>query len=596
MSTTINPLPKTAFHFVYYFVRQQWIKFSLLIITSIIWAINDTFFPYFLKHIVNTLQNFHGDRADIYSALKVTLILLVTFWLANDIAARLQGIIGIYTLPRFRANIREAVFNYVKSHSHDYFSNELAGNIANKTADLPTSCQSIMDIICYQFVTATVGTIIVLVMMWMTNPIFAIILLIWLFLHLGLTFAFMIYGNHLWENHSKSLTSLTGKMVDVFTNMITVRLFAREQYEEKYLNRYQHDEIIKSKKAMWAMEFARLGMGLSGLFLIFGMVFVLLYGWVHHWVTIGDFTQIGMQTFWLMGWIWYVSYQLTLFSRDSGTIRNALSLIRKKHDVTDKIGAEALVVNQGTIAFNNVTFAYQRNRIVFKDFNLHIPAGQKVGLVGYSGSGKSTLVNLILRFYDINHGQILIDNHNIADCTQGSLHRQIAMIPQDPTLFHRSLIENIRYGRLDAHDEDILQASKLAHCHEFIEKLDLGYETLVGERGINLSGGQRQRIAIARAILKNAPLLILDEATSSLDSITEQLIQESLHTLMKNKTAIVIAHRLSTLTSMDRILVFHKGSIIEDGSQEQLLALKGRFAMLWNMQTNGFLPDDDEPE
>ncbi len=590
----IIKLPKTAFRFVFFFARQQWLPFMGLVITSVIWATNDAFFPYFLKRIVDALAHYQGNPENIYSALSGILILLVLFWTGNEIAQRLQGIISIYTLPRFRAHIRETVFDYVKSHSHEYFSNQLAGNIATNIDDLPSSCQSIMEIFCYQYVTAAMGALIVLVMMWMTNPIFALILLIWLFLHLGLGFLFMVYGSHSWESHSNALTLLNGKIVDVFSNMMTVRLFARGPYEAKYLRRFQKEEINKAKKAMWLMELTRIGMGISGLFLVFGMIFTLLYGWVHHWVTLGDFTQVGMQTFWLMGWIWYISYQMTIFSRETGTISNALSLIRKEHDIVDKKDSLPLIVSRGEIRFDEVSFAYHRHRRIFKKLSLDIPAGQKVGLVGFSGSGKSTFVNLILRFYDIQEGAILIDGQNIADCTQESLHRQIAMIPQDPTLFHRSLMENIRYGRLEASDEEVIRASTLAHCHEWVEKLEQGYHTLVGERGIKLSGGQRQRVAIARAILKNAPLLILDEATSSLDSVTEQLIQESLNHLMEKRTALVIAHRLSTLTNMDRILVFHKGKLVEDGSQEALLQQNGHFAALWSMQTGGFLPNGDE--
>lgn len=591
MSSIIIKLPQTAFHFVFYFARQQWLKFSVLILTSFILAINDAFFPYFLKCIVDTLENFHGDLSQVYSATKGILILLACFWLANEFAGRLQGIISIYTIPRFRANIREAVFDYVKSHSHEYFSSQLAGNIATKVADLPTSCQSIMEIICYQFANGFIGALIVVIMLWFKNPLFALILLIWLCLHLSLSFLFIIYGSRSWEMHSKSVNLLTGKIVDVFTNMSAVRLFARGRYEAKYLRRFQTDEINKAKRAMWFLELTRIGMGLSGLFLIFGMVFLLVYGWAHHWVTLGDFTQIGMQTFWIMSWIWYISYQITIFTREIGIINNALSLIRKEHDILDKKSAKPIIITYGKIDFKGVTFAYPKRRPIFKKLNVSIPAGQKVGLVGFSGSGKSTFVNLILRFYDLPEGQICIDDQNITNVTQNSLHANIAMIPQDPSLFHRTIIENIRYGRLDATDEEVIQASKLAHCHEFIEKLETGYQTIVGERGTRLSGGQRQRIAIARAILKNAPILILDEATSALDSVTEKLINESLQTLMQNRTAIIIAHRLSTLADMDRILVFHKGKIIEDGTKESLLAQNGRLAMLWNMQTDGFLPN-----
>jgi ATP-binding cassette subfamily B protein len=418
------------------------------------------------------------------------------------------------------------------------------------------------------------------------------ILFVWLVIHLGLTAIFLRKGNVLWEIHSNSVATLSGKIIDAFTNMLTVRLFARENYELNYLNKYQKDEIRKSQKAMLLMELTRIGLGLNGLFLIFGMVFMLIYAWVHHWITLGDFTQVGMQSFWLLGWIWFVSYQLMIFARELGTVSDSLKLVQKGHDLLDAKNASSIQITHGQIHFEDVTFSYRRNQPVFKKLNVTIESGQKIGLVGFSGSGKSTFVNLILRFYDINRGKIFIDQQNIADVTQHSLRSQIAMIPQDPTLFHRTLMDNIRYGRLNATDAEVIRASKLAHCDDFIGKMEEGYQSLVGERGVKLSGGQRQRIAIARAILKDAPVLILDEATSSLDSVTEKLIQESLNELMKNRTTIVVAHRLSTLVNMDRILVFHKGNIVEDGSKEDLLKQKGHFAKLWNMQIDGFLPED----
>lgn len=583
-------LPKTLFSFIYHFVSQQWAKFIFLIFSSIVWGINDSIFPYFLKHIVNTLQHYQGNSQGIYSALK-WVIMLVTFWLLTEVILRTQGVVQIYTFPRFRANVREAVFTYVKAHSHEYFSNHLAGEIAKKLADLPTSCQTILEIICLQFTTAIVGAVIVLGMMWSTKPIFAIILFIWLILHLGLTLLLLKRGNNSWESHSDSVSILNGKIVDVLTNMLNVRLFARHHHERENLRKFQQDEIIKSKKAMWLMEITRMGLGLNGLFLIFGMIFVLLYGWTQHWVTLGDFTQVGMQTFWLMGWIWFVSYQMTVFAREAGTVRDALNLIKQDHGLTDKPNAAPISISQGEINFSDVTFAYQQKHQVFNNLNIFIPAGQKIGLVGFSGSGKSTFVNLILRFFDLHSGTIFIDKQDICSVTQNSLRSQIAMIPQEPALFHRSLMENIRYGRLDASDEEVIEAAKLAHCHEFIETLDNGYHSLVGERGIKLSGGQRQRIAIARAILKNAPILILDEATSSLDSVTEKLIQKSLDFLMQGRTTIVVAHRLSTLAHMDRIVVFHNGKIIEQGNKDSLLKIKGHFSQLWEMQTDGFLPE-----
>lgn len=585
-------LPTTVFRFLLHFVVHQKLKFAILFSVPLIWAINDTVFPYFLKRIVNILQFYHGTPEGIYAAVGGVLLLLIVFWTVSETLIRIHGIIQIYTFPRFRADIRKEVFNYVKSHSHEYFSSNFAGSLAKKLSDLPTSAQSLMEIICFQFLHAATGSIITLVMMWAIKPIFAIILLVWLCLHFGLTAIFLRYGNPLWIIHSDSATTLSGKIVDVFSNIFNVRLFAHGQYELQYLKKFQDDEIDKAKKAMWAMEITRIGLGANGLALIFGLTFALLYGWAHHWITLGDFTQIEMQAFWLLGWIWFVSFQLTVFAREVGIISDGLSIVRKSHDLVDKPAAPDIKINKGDIQFDRVNFAYHKNSPVFTNLNLHIPVGQKVGLVGFSGSGKSTFVNLILRFFDLESGKIIIDGQNIADVTQNSLRSQIAMIPQDAVLFHRTLMENIRYGRLNASDAEVIAAAKLAHCHEFIEHLDEKYQALVGERGVKLSGGQRQRIAIARAILKNAPILILDEATSSLDSVTEKLIQESLHQLMQNRTTIVVAHRLSTLVDMDRILVFHKGEIIEEGAKEELLNANGHFAKLWNMQTDGFLPDD----
>ena len=262
-----------------------------------------------------------------------------------------------------------------------------------------------------------------------------------------------------------------------------------------------------------------------------------------------------------------------------------------KPELEDKQDAATLIVSKGQITFEGVKFHYKGTEPPFQNKSVTIEAGQKVGLVGYSGGGKSTFVNLILRLYDVTDGRILIDNQDIRDVTQDSLRSQIAMIPQDPSLFHRTLMENIRYGRVAATNAEGIAAAKKAHAHEFISKLPQGYESLVGERGVKLSGGQRQRIAIARAILKNAPILILDEATSQLDSVTERDIQESLWQLMQDKTTIVIAHRLSTLLHMDRIIVFDQGKIVEDGTHTELLSKRGLYKTLWDAQVGGFLPD-----
>ena len=287
--------------------------------------------------------------------------------------------------------------------------------------------------------------------------------------------------------------------------------------------------------------------------------------------------------------------QMQRFSKVVGTCNQALSIIKQPHEITDLPNALPLQVTKGEIIFNDVSFHYENNKPLFKHLAVKIKPGEKVGLVGYSGGGKSTFIKLILRLIDTKSGQILIDNQDIKAITKGSLRRQIGTIPQEPELFHRTIMENIKFARTKASDEEVIEAAKKARCHDFIMDLPEQYHSLVGERGVKLSGGQKQRIAIARAFLKNAPILILDEATSSLDSLTESEIHEALHQVMANKTTIVIAHRLSTLKDMDRILVFVNGEIIEDGELNTLLENKeSHFYKLWRMQAEGFIPSISE--
>ncbi len=561
-------------------------------LVPIAWGTTEATFPFFIKELVDTLAATSGGVYETFYAARYVLLALVLVWVVSEVLIRLQGFVQIYTFPFFRAQIREATFNYVKHHSHDYFSQNFAGNLSKKLSDLPSSCQDVLEIIFFNFITAGVGAAIALVMMWFVQPMFALILFTWLFFHLGITFIFLRRGHKLWSDYADALSALNGKVVDIFSNIMSMRIFSRGDYELQYLKKSQNIEIKKSQKAMLTVEFMRIALGINGVSLILVTMFTLVYAYSQQWITMGDFAQVGMQSFWLLGWAWYITFQLSMLIKETGTIDDCLELIRKSHDLKDISDAKSLIVHKGEIEFSHVNFSYQKNRYIFKDLNIKIPAGQKIGLVGFSGTGKSTFVNLLLRFYDVTSGKISIDSQSIAEVTQDSLREYISMIPQDPSLFHRTLIENIRYGKLDATEKEVMAASKLAHCHEFIKTLDNGYDTMVGERGIKLSGGQRQRIAIARAILKNAPILILDEATSSLDSVTEKLIQESLHELMRGKTTIVVAHRLSTLDSMDRILVFDQGKVVEDGTKKELLAAKGYFYKLWNMQTHGFLPDD----
>jgi ATP-binding cassette subfamily B protein len=371
--------------------------------------------------------------------------------------------------------------------------------------------------------------------------------------------------------------------------MSIVRLFAGQKFETNNIKNWTNEVMTAERNFDWML--IKLFAFQSFSFFIMQTITLvyLIYARSMNHITVGDFALVFTINISIVDTLWNLGRQFITFSEQLGKVTQGLRITMNKPEITDHAKATNLIVHHGKIEFKAVTFCYHHESCLFDKLSVSIEPGQKVGLVGYSGSGKTTFVNLILRLFDINTGKIVIDEQNIAEVTQSSLRKQISLIPQDPTLFHRTLLENISYGK-EATIEEVIRAAKDAHAHEFIERLPQGYDTMVGERGIKLSGGQRQRIAIARAILKNSPILILDEATSALDSVTEQLIQESLLKLMQNKTTLVIAHRLSTLLHMDRILVFDQGKIVEDGSHNELISLNGLYAKLWRSQIEGFLP------
>ncbi|MCB9965350.1 MAG: ABC transporter ATP-binding protein [Rhodospirillales bacterium] len=379
------------------------------------------------------------------------------------------------------------------------------------------------------------------------------------------------------------------------TNILNVKLFARTGYEDRAFTRILSDfaATLERKDIHFHRFVCKLDSLMKAIW-VFPTVYV-LYAWQQGTVSTGDVAMVMSLSIHLGFNMWGFTFTLSGFFEHLGQAQEGMETITKAYHVTDKENAPVLKVKQGVLECNSMQFRYGAN-MIFDDFNLKIPAGQKVGLIGPSGAGKSSLVQLLLRLYDIEGGEILIDGQNIADVQQDSLRENIAVIPQSTDLLHRSLRENIGYGRLDATEDEIIAAAKRSHAHEFILNMEdkdgnKGYDAKVGERGVKLSGGQRQRIAIARAILKDAPILILDEATSALDSESEKLIQESLQDLMQGKTVIAIAHRLSTISHLDRLIVMDGGKIIEDGTHAQLLKNKGLYAKLWSMQSGGFLQE-----
>lgn len=589
----MSQLPQSFFPFIWHFAKKQGKSFAASQLFSLGWALDNTLWPILLMVIVDTISQHSEDRSAMWQFLAFPIIMGLTLWISIDLCYRFSGIILAKALPKFEADIRSSMFNYVQRHSYSYFSNHFAGTIANKISDMPQSCTRILQSVIQLFNPVIFALIISIFLFSRINLYFACILIVWIILHIGVSLFFARKCSNLSNVHAEARSELSGKNVDSLSNNNNVRLFARFNYETKYFQKYQDEEQAKHHDSLWYIEKMKIGMSIFS-FLGTGIAMngYMLYSWQQGYLTTGEVVYIFNTTWNVVMMAWFASLELPGLYREIGICTQALSIIQDPHDVVDAPDAKPLKITKGVIKFENVTFHYRPNQNIFENKNIIINAGEKVGLVGFSGSGKTTFAHLILRYFDVEKGRILIDDQDISLVTQDSLRSQIAFIPQDASLFHRTLIENIRYGCLEATDDDVVEAARQAHCDEFIERLSDGFHTMVGERGLKLSGGQRQRIAIARAMLKNSPILILDEATSALDSITERLIQDSLQHLMQGRTTIVIAHRLSTLSGMDRILVFEEGRIIEEGSHDELLADQGHYAAMWGMQAGGFLPEN----
>ena len=485
------------------------------------------------------------------------------------------------------------MFAYTEKNSFQFFQDNFSGTIASNIKSIADNIFDMLINLAPHVIRQLTQIMLTLITMYFINPIFCIAFALWVVVFLLISLVFCkkvsVYSDALAESHAL----LSGKITDSIGNANNVRLFAREDYEVNYLNRFLNDAANKLRRLEWFSLRLSLVQSLSITALIAVLLYVLITLRMQDLVTPGDFAFILGLALYVSEGTWWLTEQVLKLSDLVGRVNQSIRMLVVPHEITDIPDAKHIIVTQGNIEFQDVAFQYKRSQNLFENKSVTIPGGQRVGLVGFSGSGKTTFVNLIVRLFDVSSGAIKIDDQNINTVTQDSLHENIGFIPQDPVLFHRSLMENIRYGKIDATDEEVIAAAKKAHAHEFIIATPDGYQSLVGERGIKLSGGQRQRISIARAMLKNAPILILDEATSALDSVTEGYIQDSLTTLMQGKTVIVIAHRLSTLLEMDRILVFDQGKIVEEGTHQALMAQQGMYATLWNSQVGGFLLDEE---
>ncbi len=559
---------------------------------GIIWAIDISLRPYILKTIIDKLPTITSSTA--VAELSLPIIFYVSMSLLITLAFRFYDYIWLKLNPFLKRHVGDILMQKMMRHTLTTFQNHFAGNLANKIKDVMSGIPDLLRLAINHFFSHFLALIIAIPTVWTISYKFSWLLAIWIIIFVTGSLSFAKRARRLCVESAEVRSLVVGKVVDILSNITSVHLFAAQATESKSFRLHLDDYVAADQRRDWWFLGMFTFQGLS--FVIYQAIcFILLVqGFKDNTVTAGDFALLVSVNIAIVDCLWQLSTDVQLFSEITGNITQGLHIVLSPIDILDKPDAKILNVTDGRITFSNVQFNYKGNSVLFQNKSIVIESGQKVGLVGYSGGGKSTFANLILRLYDVTDGNILIDGQDIRDVTQDSLHKSIAMIPQDPSLFHRTLLENIRYGRNDATDDEVIIAAKRAHADAFISKLPNGYASLVGERGIKLSGGQRQRIAIARAILKNAPILILDEATSQLDSVTENEIQDSLWQLMQNKTTIVIAHRLSTLLHMDRVLVFDQGKIVEDGSHNELLAHGGMYKTLWSAQVGGFLRDASE--
>ena len=567
-------------------MRNFKISFFTVIFLSIIRAGLDIYVPFQFLKLWNVLST-----NNFYLVVDAQRIIITIFILGicSWITKRIIEFSHFYFTANVMAGLRKQAFSYMMGNSRSFFANNFSGSLTQKINKYARSFERLIDKLVdnvMPLVFRSIGTIIAI---YTLAPKYAVILAVFSVIFLLTSFIYTKFKLKYDIIAAYADTKTHGAIADSIGNHSSVQFFTGHEYEEDRVG-----GIIQDQKNKTLFNWYLWG----GLGLIEGLYTVIIE-FIIFWTAIKDW-KIGLMTLPIIVLIqnylgrlvenlWNFAGVIRAFYDGFADAQEMALILNTPHEVEDgKI--KALVDTKGEVIFDNVTYIYHKNNTkVFDDFSISIPVGQKIAIVGSSGAGKSTFVNLLMRLFDTTSGSVLIDGIDIKSISQENLREQISFVPQEPSLFHRTLMENIRYGNRDATDEEVKAASHLAHCDKFIDRLPNGYDTYVGERGTKLSGGERQRVAIARAILKNAPILILDEATSALDSESEVLIQDALHNLIHNKTTIVIAHRLSTVRSMDRIIVIENGKIIEDDTHEQLINKdEGIYKKLWNLQAGGF--------
>lgn len=558
------------------------IAYALAVVSS------NIIFPYLFKDIIDLMTT--AEPSPLIATALYRLVLLMTVLV---LFYNLMYRIGDYMMSYFQSNaLRElADFSFKELHKHSYtfFANHFAGALVTKTKRFIRSFETLHDKFVYMFFFSGIKVVGITIVLFLFSPLISLLFLVWLLIYCAVVFFFIRKKIPLDLAESAADSDVTARYADTLTNVLTIKMFASQKTENAHFENTTHSEEQKRRRTWYFGNFQRVVEGLLFAVVELAIIMIMVKMWLDGNMTIGTIVLIQLYILATFDVIWNIGRTLTETARALADAKEMVDIFEQKPDVLDPPHPEACRITSGKIAFEKVCFSYDGADGVFDNFSLMVNAGQRVGLVGHSGAGKTTITKLLLRFTNIDHGVITIDGQDISQISQDALRRKIAYVPQEPLLFHRTLRENIAYGDPDATDEAIITAAKKANAHDFIASLTNGYDTLVGERGVKLSGGERQRVAIARAMLKDAPILILDEATSSLDSMSEKMIQEAFEELMKGRTTIVIAHRLSTIQKMDRIIVLDNGKIAEEGTHDELIANNGAYATFWQQQTGGYL-------
>lgn len=565
--------------------KYKWHVFGMLFFL-LVFSLGDGISPYLYKQFINNLIGYDFNK---YQKLIFILILILTARAVRTLSFRGKDYLTNFFEPRVMDDLTNTCFDYMHQNSYNFFSGNFIGSLVNKVKKMERGFEIITDRIIDDFLRTILGITVAVVMLSYTHLILGMAVLLWCVLYAVFVIWFSMYKLKFDLKKSELDTKITAQLADTYTNNINIKLFSNFKKEQKDFYGIT-EEHFKIRRFSWnLMTYLEVFQNILMLIMEGIMMYLALKFWKAGLLTVGDFTLIQLYLISIFDRLWGMGKQVRSFYEALADANEMTEIMLTPHEINDASGAKKLKLTNGKIEFKNVNFRYHKNAAVFNEFNMAVQPGERVALIGPSGGGKSTIVKLLFRFHDVTGGEILIDSQDISKVTQNSLRENLALVPQDPILFHRTLMENIRYSKNNATDEEVIAAAKAAHAHEFIVSSQNGYNTYVGERGIKLSGGERQRVAIARAILKNAPILVLDEATSSLDSESEHYIQDALKNLMRGKTVIVIAHRLSTIMQMDRIIVLENGQITEQGKHAELLKMEeGTYQKLWQIQAGGF--------